>query len=166
MNKTIKLSLVVTASLVFLAAAAHFYLSHRGLIASETAPLPSCPSMLKPDVERLVRPVLVASTRSDWGPDYAALEQLLHSKEPAALEARVALMAYYIGEHPGEELLESVMSAGPAAVPLVKQYSQCRPRLRSEREIGTVLALRTLYNIYSTETSRNVGKRTSVPSIH
>jgi len=154
MTRSIKVSLVVTASLVLAAAAAHFYLSHRGVIASETDPLPTCTSVLKPDVERLVRPVLIASTRSDWPPDYAALDQLLHSKEPAALEARVALMAYYIGEHPGEELLESIISAGPAAVPLVKRYCQCRPRLSSGRQIGMVLALRTLYDLYSTETSR------------
>jgi hypothetical protein len=122
---------------------------HRGPVPDERAPISTCrDTTLAPEVEALVRPVLMAHSGADWGPDYAALEEVITSRHPAALEARVALMAYYLGEHPGEELLESVLGDGTSAMPLVRKYSQCRPPLRSEWRLPTVVVLRTLYDLY------------------
>jgi hypothetical protein len=111
---------------------------------------------LAPEIEALVRPVLLARTGADWGPDYAQLERVLASKTPAALEARVALMAYYLGEHPGQDLLESVLAEGTGAAGLVRKYSECRPPLSSEWRLPTVIVLRTLYDHYD-ELAKNAG---------
>jgi hypothetical protein len=126
-----------------------YWLGHRGAVPDVKAPIATCRgTWLAPEVEALVRPVLMARTGEDWGPDYAALEKVIASRQPAALEARVALMAYYLGEHPGEELLESVLAEGARATPLVRKYSQCRPPLSSEWRMPTVVVLRTLYDLY------------------
>lgn len=142
---------VVGLTLILLAvagAAVFYHLRHRGPVVDERAPIRNCAELLRPEVERLLLPVLRAHRRDDWAPNFEALERLLRSTNAVALEARVALMAYYIGEHPGEELLESVLAEQERATPLVKRYSQCRPPLVSERQIGTVLVLRTLYDAY------------------
>jgi len=118
-------------------------------VPDKKAPIETCrQTRLATEVEALVRKVLMARSGGDWGPDYAALEDVMKSREPAALEARVALMAYYLGEHPGEELLESVLAEGARVAPLVQKYSQCRPRLSSEWRLPTVGVSRTLYDLY------------------
>ena len=122
----------------------------RSIVIDEDAPIPTCADkVLTPEVEELMRPVLVAHRQSGWAPDLTALEALLGSRQPAAAEARVALMAYYIGEHAGEELLESVLQERLVTGPLVARYRQCRPSLASEAEIGHVRVLRTLYDHFA-----------------
>jgi hypothetical protein len=126
-----------------------YRLAHRGPIPDKIAPIATCrETTLAPEVEALVRPVLMAHGGQDWGPDYAALEEVIGSTQPAGREARIALMAYYLGEHPAEELLESILADGPSAIPLVRKYSQCRPPLTSEWRLSTVVVLRTLYDLY------------------
>ena len=108
-------AIAVAAIFVGVASTA-YWLGHRGPVSDRKAPIATCrKTRLAPEIEALVRNVLMARTGEDWGPDYAALEDLIRSREPAALEARVALMAYYLGEHPGAELLESVLAEGTRA---------------------------------------------------
>lgn len=148
MTRTRKALIALTAIFVVLAATA-YWLGHRGPVPDRKAPIATCrKTKLAPGVEALVRNVLMARSGEDWDPDYAALEDLISSKEPAALEARVALMAYYLGEHPGAELLDSVLVEGTRAAPLVQKYSQCRPPLSSEWRMPTVVVLHTLYDLY------------------
>jgi hypothetical protein len=147
----------VPVALAAVLGAAFYWLGHRGAVPDRNAPIPTCQgTRLAPEVEALVRPVLMARTGEDWGPDYAALEQVIASRQPGALEARVALMAYYLGEHPGEELLESILAEEARATPLVQKYRQCRPALSSEWRMPTVVVLRTLYDIYG-EHARKAG---------
>ena len=148
MTRARKVIIAVAAIVVGLAATA-YWLGHRGPVPDKKAPIATCrTTRLAPEAEAIVRNVLMARTREDWGPDYAALEDVIKSSEPAAFEARVALMAYYLGEHPGEKLLESVLAEGTRAAPLVQKYSQCRPPLSSEWRMPTVVVLRTLYDLY------------------
>jgi hypothetical protein len=120
-RRALRVVLAVAATLAVFLGGAIYWFGHRGAVADETAPIATCQgTRLPPDVEALVRPVLMARTGEDWGPDYAAFEQVLASKHPAALEARV----------------------------LVRKYSQCRPPLSSEWRMPTVVVLRTLYDIY------------------
>jgi len=141
---------IIAVAAIFVGLAATIYwLGHRGPVPDQKAPIATCrKTRLASEVEALVRNVLMARTGEGWGPDYAALEDVINSREPAALEARVALMAYYLGEHPGEELLESVLAEGTRAAPLVQKYSQCRPPLSSEWRMPTVVVSRTLYDLY------------------
>ena len=149
MTRTLKAVIAFPVALAAVLAAAFYGLGHRGPVAGLNAPIPTCNgATLAPEVEALVRPVLMAHARDDWGPHFAALEEVIASRQPAALEARVALMAYYLGEHPGEELLESVLAEEARATPLVQKYRQCRPPLSSEWRMPTVVVLRTLYDIY------------------
>jgi hypothetical protein len=54
------------------------WLTHRGVVASVSAPIPDCQDRhLPPEIAALVRPVLIASQGADWGPNYDALEALL-----------------------------------------------------------------------------------------
>jgi hypothetical protein len=157
-GRAVAAAVTIVAGALLLTVGALYYLAHRGVVNDAHAPIPPCPDRaLPPDVETLVRRVLVARQSDDWAPDYAELEALLNSREPAALEARVALMAYYIGEHPAEELFESVLADRAVATPIVKRYSECRPRLSSERGIGTVVSLRTLYDHYVKEVRDDTG---------
>jgi hypothetical protein len=135
-------------------AIAIFYLLHRGVIVSDEHPIPECPRVLGRGVEGLVRPVLSASRSLNWGPNYGALDALCADKSDQALEAKVALMAYYLGEHPGEELVESVLEQHDKATPLVQQYMECRPPLPGEWRIGTLFASRTKYERYLREQAR------------
>ena len=155
MARPVRLVAQTLALATVLALAGVFYLSHRGVISSSNDPIPDCLSRpLRPDVEQLVRPVLVASSTDDWGPNYDALERLLKLQTPPATEARVALMAYYLGEHPGEELVEGVLLEQAVATPLVLDYMQCRPTMPSEWRIGTNRASRTKYRHYLEEVGR------------
>jgi hypothetical protein len=113
------------------------------------APIETCvASHLSADVEALVRPVLAAHSAEDPDLNHAELSELIDSKHPAALEAEVALMAYDLGERPREELLGSVLSARPPAASLVRKYRECRPALRAEWDLPTVVVIRTLYDAY------------------
>jgi hypothetical protein len=81
----------------------------------------------------------------------SAFEALLESSDKDALEAQVALMAYYVGEHYGEELLASVLGRARRADKLVEQYAACRPVASFEKELGGVMVLKTLYTQYRDE---------------
>jgi hypothetical protein len=135
----------------------------RGPTIDGHAPLATCTSHnLDPAVDRLIRPVILGysdmrrssdpysgeATKKFEGPFYALLE----SRGPGVLEAEVALAAYYLGEHPGEELVESLLSrATPKTDALVATYRVCRPRTSFERELTGVVVLRTKYDVYDEE---------------
>jgi len=93
-------------------------------------PIATCEKGSLPDeVDRLIKPVLlarVAQTRSGTYIDKAfetAFYKFLDTKGKAALEAKVALMAYYVGEHYGEELSEAVLEHPNQADVLVRRYT-------------------------------------------
>jgi hypothetical protein len=126
-------------------------------------PLATCVSRhLEPAVDSLIRPVLLGyidmrrssnpssgeATRKFEDPFHALLE----SRDPRVLEAEVALTAYYLGEHAGEELIESLLSkVTPKTDALVATYRVCRPRTSFEQELTGVVVLRTKYDIYDKE---------------
>ena len=119
------------------------------------APIATCKAeALQPRIEALLRPVLLpmaAARRARRDHDEAyvrAFEALLASSDKDASEAQVALMAYYVGEHYGEELLESVLRRGPRADKLVERYAACRPTVSFETELRGVIVLKTLYVQY------------------
>jgi hypothetical protein len=119
-------------------------------------PIPTCESgTVTPSVEQLVKPVLLA--RAAWIRSGKYLDKsfeppfykLLATKGATALEAKVALMAYYTGEHYGEELLDAVLGEHALADRLVQRYRECRPRVSFEDRLEGVLVLRTQYDIYA-----------------
>ena len=84
MTRARKVIIAVAAIVVGLAATA-YWLGHRGPVPDKKAPIATCrTTRLAPEVEAIVRNVLMARTREDWGPDYAALEDVIKSSEPAA----------------------------------------------------------------------------------
>jgi len=153
MARGLKLAMMWLGGLALTAPIGFFYLTHRGVITSDSRPIPTCRGRpLAREVEMLVRPVLRGTFDLDANND--ALESLLGDRSERALEAKVALMAYYLGEHAGEELIESVLAQQETATPLVQRYMSCRPPLPSEWRIGTVRASRTKYDIYLEELAK------------
>ncbi len=97
-------------------------------------PLPTCDGMnLRPEVEQRIVPILEARIKArklnDWYlPEYTEpLHQLFREDSPIAMESRIALLAYYIGEAYGEELFCAISQDGEDALPLLEQYQVCRP---------------------------------------
>ena len=132
-----------------------------GVTVSTHAPIDTCrDGALPPDVDALVKPVLLASVaaqRQGRFPDQAferELYQLLETQGTVALEAKVAMMSYYIGEHYGEELLEAALQDAMQSDALVARYEKCRPHVSFESELDGVVVLRTLYDIYLEERRR------------
>jgi len=126
-----------------------------GVVMDTHFPIATCESeALPPRIERLLKPVLLAlaaAIRSgqEWDTAYErAFYKLLEMKGPEAREAQAALMAYYTGEHYGEELVELARVHRSQFDPLVRRYRECRPKLTFEDQLSDVLVLRTLYKIY------------------
>jgi hypothetical protein len=100
-------------------------------LAANAGELQRCPSKMLGAVEHELLPVLdalrLASDKNDWfDPGYEkAFAHLLQSKSRASIEARVALMDYYIGESTGEELVCAVAADGSRASKLLQRYSRC-----------------------------------------
>jgi len=151
----VKLQMVaITLGLAVLASADQA-LAADGLIADSHYPIETCEGkFLPPGVERLLKPVLLAraaaiQSHREWDTTYEkAFYNLLKMKGPEAWEAQVALMAYYTGEHYGEELVEHALAHRKEFDPLVRRYRQCRPRLTFEDQLSGVVVLQTLYKIY------------------
>ena len=124
-------------------------------------PIPTCKEARLPQgVERLIRPVLearverLAKDDEDTNERYdTAFYNLVESRDSEALEAQVALMAYYVGEHYGHELVDAVLEHGPPADVLVNRYKVCRPPVSFESQLSGVMVLRTLYGIYDSDRS-------------
>jgi hypothetical protein len=57
-------------------------------------------------------------------------------------------MAYYTGEHYGEELLDGVLEQPALADPLIRRYRECRPSVSFENELDNLVVLRAQYNAY------------------
>ena len=114
--------------------------------------MPQCKSeRLRPGVDRLVSPVLkalkVAASKNDWWDKTYEKQfyRLIEAKSTDAREARVALMAYYVGEHYGEELVCAVEADGKGMIPLLDKYKQCRPVSSAEPIPSRFLVEPTLY---------------------
>lgn len=137
----------------------------RGPTIEKGAPIPTCGYRLDPSVDGLIRPVLlglVKMRQTSGGVSEAAFKlfedpfyALLRSEDPRALEAQVALTAYYVGEHPGGELIEALLSHGPLADRLVAKYRVCRPLTSFEDRLTGVVVLGTKYRIYDDERRRS-----------
>jgi len=131
-----------------------------GVIPNHRNPIPSCDGRsLRPAVEQLLKPVLfawVAAEDSERNRDayYTAFEQLLAMHTADAHEAQAALMAYYTGEHSGDEMLEATLAEPRVFDPLVTAFRTCRPTLTFESDLTGVVVLRTLYDIYAEERAR------------
>jgi hypothetical protein len=86
-----------------------------------------CPANVPSDVQQLILPVLQAlrsvMDSGDWfAPEYeAAFDRLLKARGDSAVEARVALMDYYVGE----ELVCASALDGQAARELIWRYESC-----------------------------------------
>ena len=103
---------------------------------SEERPIPTCKTVeLAPEIEERILPVLSglvkAREEGDWYlPEYTgALHDLLREQSAVASEARIALLAYYVGEAYGEELVCAVSSDGASVLPLLEDYRRCRPQV-------------------------------------
>jgi hypothetical protein len=136
-------------------------MAHAAVEPDEHSPISTCTTgSLPPEVDLLVKPVLlarVAAARShtEWDESFEnQFYKLLKMKGATALEAQVALMSYYTGEHYGEELLETVLKKSKQADPLVRRYRECRPRTSFEDQLDGVMVLRTLYDIYEQQHAR------------
>jgi len=124
----------------------------QGVVPDEHAPIPTCEQRrLTPDIELLVRPVLLARVEAlragrEWDADFEhAFYSLLERRSASAREAQTALMAYYTGEHYAEDLLRVATNRSKLFAPLVAQYKTCRPTVSFEDQLEGVLVLRTLY---------------------
>jgi len=101
--------------------------------ATEKA-IPTCNEMkLRPEIAQRVVPILKARLKAqeqnDWYlPEYTEpLHQLFREESDIAMEARIALLAYYIGEAYGEELFCAISQDGEEALPILTRYKACRP---------------------------------------
>jgi hypothetical protein len=108
-------------------------------------------------VDSLLRPVLTSLARWRWSKRFfdATFDRefhgLLTSKHPRALEAHVALLAYYLGERAGDELVANVVSRGAAADELVERYKACRPPTSYESRLSAVTTSATKYAVFEEE---------------
>lgn len=99
-----------------------------------------CPRALSPAVEAKLKPVLSArdraAKRNDWWDKGYEREIgiLFNAKDRASIEARVALMDYYIGEAYGEELVCVIALDGAETVKLLELYEQCD--IQPKRNLG------------------------------
>jgi hypothetical protein len=125
------------------------------VIQDDHSPIPTCARQELPrDVEALIRPVLLArvaalEARREWDSTYEdAFYRLLKLRSPTAREAQTALMAYYTGEHYGEELLDLTTSKPEVFAPLVAKYKTCRPTVTFEDRLQGIVVLRTLYELF------------------
>jgi hypothetical protein len=81
-------------------------------------------------VEQKLLPVLEALNEArpghEWDSGYErSFEALLKGGDDASVEARVALMDYYVGEAYAEELVCAVARDGPRMAILLELYSRC-----------------------------------------
>ncbi len=150
-----KLQMLAMVLCLVTLASAHQTVAADSLIMDSHYPIETCEGMfLPPRVERLLKPILLARAAAirsnrEWDTAYEkAFYNLLKMKGPDAREAQVALMAYYTGEHYGEELLELARAHPLQFDPLVRRYRLCRPRLTFEDQLSGVVVLQTLYKIY------------------
>jgi hypothetical protein len=126
---------------VVLAAGATVHAEQRRVANPTTTASPSaaigCPKSMPADVEQKLLPVLDAleDARHDWSnyrygtrseQNYETqFERLLSAKDKSSRQARVALMDYYVGEGPGEELVCVVALDGEGIVPFLNLYDRC-----------------------------------------
>ena len=105
--------------------------------------LPCEPKMLRPEVLKLVKPLVELRTRqttdqvTDEGmwkgespvtPEVERrFEALLNDRTKAGDEALAYLLNIYMGEHSGEELVCEVTNRGKRMVSLIDRYSSCTP---------------------------------------
>jgi hypothetical protein len=131
--------------------------SGQGVVQDDYSPIPTCDRQLPSPVEALVRPVLqtraaALQAKREWDTAYEdAFYRLLKMRSPVAREAQAALMAYYTGEHYGEELLELAKTKPQVSDPPVAKYRICRPKVAFEDQLQGVVVLRTLYELYEND---------------
>jgi hypothetical protein len=90
-----------------------------------------CPKQMPKAVEAKVLPILRAQAdadarRADFDPTVEELLfDLLDRSDPVSIEAKVALMDYYLGEGNAESLVCSVALNGKAAESILLRYGTC-----------------------------------------
>jgi hypothetical protein len=128
-----------------------------GPTTDDYMPIATCPDGLARPVDGLLRPVLVSLAKWRWSRRFydatfdRELHRLLQSKHPRALEAQVALLAYYLGERAGDELVAHILSRGAAADELVQRYKSCRPYTSFEGRLSAVQTSATKYAVFEEE---------------
>jgi hypothetical protein len=140
------LVLKINCALISLATATHSL----AVEISETYPIRTCNTYLPPKVNAALKVALVtkeftkpAHPHSDIA-DPALLELFIR-KDALALETKVALSAYYIGEAPGAMLHMAIEEQAKLAIPLIKKYKKCRPITSFEVQIQKVHVSSTNY---------------------
>jgi hypothetical protein len=132
----------------------------RGPAADAYMPIETCADKLAPPVDALLKPVLLALAKERRAmrvrdPVYARqVQALLRSKDPRALEAQVAALAYYLGDEVGEQMLAHVLAQGAAADALVARYKTCRPPTSFEDKLGGIEASSIKYTLFDEERRR------------
>ena len=112
--------------------------------APAPSPTPCTPPAISAKALALLRPVLSAYQEADEGTDdtsgppdaeerrWQAYEerffQLLSNRGSAASEAIAALMCFYVGEHPAEELMCEAVTRGAKITVYLKRFRNCPPR--------------------------------------
>jgi hypothetical protein len=134
---------------------------------SDTHPIRTCNTHLPPKVDAALKIALV--TKEYTKPAYPhsdiadpALLELFTRKDGVALETKVALSAYYIGEAPGAMLQMAIGEQAKRAIPLVKKYKKCRPLTSFEEQIPKVHVFSTGY-IYLDEDLARFRNSTPIP---
>ena len=132
----------------------------RGPSADPYMPIEACADKLAPPVDALLKPLLLALVKERRAmrvrdPAYARqVQALLRSKDPRALEAQVAALAYYLGDEVGEQVLAHVLAQGPAADELVARYKTCRPPTSFEDKLGGIETSSIKYTLFDEERRR------------
>jgi hypothetical protein len=101
-------------------------------------------------VKSLVMPILQEACRAKsagWKKESSTrlgglLEYLFLTKTPAADEARIVLLDYYLGEANGFDLLDNISLRGKAELPYLKKYRNLRTlKLLGDEECARSLLL-------------------------
>lgn len=151
----IKLLVVAAASFVVSGQSAG---AQRGWLHERDDPIETCKTgRLAPHVDAMIRPVLLARSVADRARRAndslfnAQFARIMADTTASGREGRAALMAYYIGDAPGEALLAEARRDVAHVHPLIVSYRACRPRGSFEKDIPSIPVVRRLYWKYFNE---------------
>jgi hypothetical protein len=130
-------------------------IAQRGWVPERDDPIEICKRVrLALKVDGMIRPILLAKSLADRARRLtdstfdALFVRLMEDSSMAGVEARVALMAYYMGSAAGEALLVEARRDYQRADPLILRYQACRPPGSFEDDIPSIPVIRRLYWMY------------------